>query len=304
MERNELLNNLYSARNLIGNIFQEKDTLDNICASYEGLQEEISTKGVVNKGKIILNCSIVAYGVILLMRMQWFFLICLILYGIAKLKGKTESKFYKLLDIIFKIQGIYLIYACITSPQLIPAYILLFGIAGIISAVIIISKNKSVRKTNELAEQKNNELHIQYGEHRAICDGYQNELANLTQSWFPQSYLSADCVDYFISAMESYRADSVKELINLYEQEMHNRRMEEMQNTVIQQNEIMIREQKRANMYQLFQIGQHAYTHSLLQRECNELSNINGNLSNINKNAEITAAAMDKLVNGIEHTRF
>lgn len=296
MERTELLNNLYSARDLISGIFQEKNTLDTICASYEGLQAEISTKGVVNKGKIILGGSMVAYGVILLMRQQWFFLICLIAYGISMSRGKTQGKIYKLLDIIFKFQGIYLIYLCATSPALLPAFIVLFVIAGIISAVIITTKNKSVRHANAISEKRNTELHIQYAEHRQICDSYQNELVALTQGWFPQSYLSADCIDFFIESMENWRADDIKELTNLYEQEMHNRRMEEMQNTVIQQNKKMInqqaemiRQQKVANVLQVFQIGQHAHTHSLLQRQCNELSMINYNTNR-------TAKAMERIV--------
>lgn len=43
MDRTELLNRLYSARNLFNGIFQEKDIMDNICNSYEGFQEEIKS---------------------------------------------------------------------------------------------------------------------------------------------------------------------------------------------------------------------------------------------------------------------
>lgn len=304
MERTELLNNLYSARNLFSRIFQEKDTMDTICASYEEFQDEIGTSTFVDKGKIILTGAIIAYGLILLMRMQIPFLICLIAYLICKIKGKTDGKIYKILNIIFMFQGIYLIYACVTSPNQLPAYIVLFGVAGIICAVIIATKNKAVRRNNARAEEKNNDLHMQYAEHMDYYNQYQNQLAELTNGWFPQSYLTYDCVEFFIDTLENWRADDIKELVNLYEQEMHNRRMEEMQNTIINQNNQMIaqnnemiRQQKLTNVYQLFQIGQHAYTHSLLQRECQELSAIRSNSAR-------TAKAMDKIAYDMDSPLF
>ena len=184
-----------------------------------------------------------------------------------------------------------MIYACITTPKQLPLYIILFSIAGAICAVIIVTKNKAVQENNERVQQKNDDLHMQYAQHMGYYNYYQNQLTEVTQGWFPQNYLSCDCIDFFINTLENFRADNVKEIVNLYEQEMHNRRMEAMQNKMVQQNDELIRQQKLANVYQLFQIGQHAYTHSLLQREC-------GQLEAINNNTARTARVMERLEYG------
>lgn len=295
MERTELLNNLYAVRDLIGRIMQEKSTLDEICDSYEDYQEELNTKGVLNKGKVILSCVMVAYALILFMRQQWFFLFCMGAYAYCRSKGKTSSKIYKILDFIFKFQAFWLVYDCITSPEIISSYITLFTAAGIICAVVIKSKNNKVKRVNVMIEEKNNNLYAQYAEHREICDEYQNELVTMTQDWFPQSYLSVDCIDFFISSIENWRADDFKELINLYEQKMHNQRMEELQKKVVQQNnrmlnqnEELLRQQRTTNVLQMFQIGQHAQTHMLLQQNAN-------NLSSMQYNASRAAKALDNI---------
>ena len=38
-----------------------------------------------------------------------------------------------------------------------------------------------------------------------------------TSSWYPKNYYSLNAVNYFISAVENFRADSVKEMVNLFE---------------------------------------------------------------------------------------
>ena len=278
MQRTELLDKLYSVRELFDRIFYEKDNLDNICASYEEAQDEIGTSTFVDKGRILLTGAIVAYGLVLLLRMQIPFLVCLIAYLICRINGNTYGLVYNILNIIFMFQGVYLIYACVTSPNLIPAFAVLFGVAGIICAIIIRAKNKSVRRNNARIEKKNWALFMQYREQMEYYNHYQLQLAELTRGWFPPNYLTYDCVNFFIDALENWRADNLKELVNLYAQEMHNRRMEEMQNSVV-------RQQQLSNVFHLLEIGMHAYSHAAIQSK----------LSSIEANTARTASSMESI---------
>lgn len=279
MERTELLNKLYPIRTLMNKIFNEKHILDNICSSYVSLDVEIGTKTLVDKGNIFMTGAIISYGLVLFMRRQWFFLLCLIAYMFARIDGKKEGCSYRILDIIFKIQGIYLIYSCFTKPQALPAYLLLFGVAGIICAIIIKIKNKSVRRYNKLAEKRNYELHKEYAMHREICELHQYELQGITEGWYPPNYLTLDCVEFFIEALENMRADNLKELVSLYEQTKHYQRIE-------RQNATMVNLQRLSNIMQIFEMGENARHHARMERECSDmnikLSSVNSELTSLN----------------------
>lgn len=58
----------------------------------------------------------------------------------------------------------------------------------------------------------------------------QNELKELEQSpqlsWIPAEYRTSSCITAIISYVQSGRADTMKEVLNLLETDMHNQRME------------------------------------------------------------------------------
>lgn len=62
--------------------------------------------------------------------------------------------------------------------------------------------------------------------------------------WYPMDYDSIDAVDFFLSAVRNHRATTVQEMVNLYETEVHRRRMEQGQQE-------MIHQQRIGNMLQL-----------------------------------------------------
>lgn len=56
--------------------------------------------------------------------------------------------------------------------------------------------------------------------------------------WYPMDYDSIDAVDFFLTAVRNHRASTVQEMVNLYETERHQRRMEQGQQQILQQQRI------------------------------------------------------------------
>ena len=106
-------------------------------------------------------------------------------------------------------------------------------------------KNKSIDKQNEQIRTTNETAKVQ--EQQVV-----NEIEQIQQayhdrvSWgYPGDYCSVDAAEFFYNAIKNYRADSIKEAINLYENTLHQRRMERNQKQAIAQAE---KQQKLNNL--------------------------------------------------------
>lgn len=64
----------------------------------------------------------------------------------------------------------------------------------------------------------------------------------------PDEYWNVEAINVIASFLRSRRADSIKEAINLYEQELHNQRMEEMQFNQMMAAEKALQEQKKQSV--------------------------------------------------------
>lgn len=83
------------------------------------------------------------------------------------------------------------------------------------------------------------------------------------QGWYPKDYYFMDAVDFFIASLENYKADNIKELVNLYDDTQYKERQLAYQAEMLQlQKEQYINSKKmvellRYNNYmQAVQIGQ------------------------------------------------
>ena len=63
---------------------------------------------------------------------------------------------------------------------------------------------------------------------------YRDKLA----SWYPENYCSVDAVEFFYNSIKNYRADNLKEAINLYETALHQRRVEDTQKQALQEQRL------------------------------------------------------------------
>lgn len=58
---------------------------------------------------------------------------------------------------------------------------------------------------------------------------------------FPPQYRSTHAIGFLLNAIQSYRADSLKEAVNLYEEQLHRHKVEQGQRQIIaQQQELMV----------------------------------------------------------------
>lgn len=109
-------------------------------------------------------------------------------------------------------------------------------IVGIVAGFFI--RKYYYQRKNETIDQENQALQIK--ENAVLVDlqnvqvVYRDKLA----SWYPESYCSVDAVEFFYNSIKNYRADNLKEAINLYETALHQRRVEDTQKQALQEQRL------------------------------------------------------------------
>lgn len=101
-------------------------------------------------------------------------------------------------------------------------------LAVILSPIVLAALNKSIMRFNIQAEAKNRLA----SEHNAVIEqealvvsqnitNIAQELRNNYLNIFPQQYLDEEIVGYLYNLVTNYRANTLSEAINLYEEEQH-----------------------------------------------------------------------------------
>ncbi len=112
------------------------------------------------------------------------------------------------------------------------ATIFLFA-TGTLLGVILFAKNDRDKCEIKAAKIHNEEALPLYTKYEQKVDQL-NELLETTQigtleNSIPQDYRTEDALTFFVKALETERADSKKELYNLYEEELHRKRIENIE---------------------------------------------------------------------------
>ena len=123
------------------------------------------------------------------------------------------------------------IFAAIFGSGNLLIFIISLVIALILSTVIVYGRQVSREMKAEDAQKAQEpalrgELAKKAAELRRIADP---EAVRQIQSVIPAVYATVDALTFFLTALNNMRADTLKEAINLYEAEKHNREMREMQ---------------------------------------------------------------------------
>ncbi|MGN0484793.1 MAG: hypothetical protein ACI4HI_14700 [Lachnospiraceae bacterium] len=129
------------------------------------------------------------------------------------------------------------------------------------------SRNQKVEQQNA---QIQNQLAVFQKEIDTVCADY----ARNCSSWYPKDYSYMEAVDFFIHCIENYRAETLKEAINLYEEELHRRRVEEAHKEMIHTQHSMTRNQEQM-------IQQQDYANELARQSLNEQRRSGASLSAI-----------------------
>lgn len=117
-------------------------------------------------------------------------------------------------------------------------------VGGTIGTVFWIFRNKSAFKANSNAERMNQQIdeHNQqtYAQAQQIA-AQLNEAGRIYTSRFaegyPDAYAYDDAVGFAIQAVQNHRANTVGDAINLYEQVLHQQRMEQSQQAMLAEQE-------------------------------------------------------------------
>lgn len=142
--------------------------------------------------------------------------------------------------IVFVVVYLYIYASTISSflpsysfiPYIIIVLVVYFGMKSYCKI-----KNKSIDKQNEQIRTTNETAKVQEQQVVNEIEQIQQAYHDRVSWWYPGDYCSVDAAEFFYNAIKNYRADSIKEAINLYENTLHQRRMERNQKQAIAQAE-------------------------------------------------------------------
>jgi hypothetical protein len=206
-EREELQLNLKEALSIINSLASIQQRLNMVRSQYRNVSKKQKI-GVI--AKIIRGFSI-------------FFSLIIIISGISGFSDMSPDS-YNVGRVVLVVNFIWAI------GNVVVVYL--------ISHAINKSKNKSINVNNQRILQNNENLKIQeqavLNELRDIQIVYNKRLLN----WYPQNYCYVSAAEFFYESVKNYRADSIKEAINLFENYMHQQRVEENQKQSIKQQKL------------------------------------------------------------------
>lgn len=138
---------------------------------------------------------------------------------------------------------IFLILNCVYNLVLFNIWGIIIGAVELGVAYVII---KFVyKKMNEKIDTDNQRIVAENENVKAQEQAVLNELQKVqiayrerVSSWYPDNYCSVEAVEFFYNAVMNYRADNLKEAINLYETFLHQRRVEANQKKAVEQQKL------------------------------------------------------------------
>lgn len=143
-------------------------------------------------------------------------------------------------------------------------------------------KNKKIDSQNKITEQQNAQI-IANNEQLKIQE--QNTLNELQQlqniyrerisPWYPIDYCSIEAVEFLYNAINNYRADSLKEAINLYETTLHQQRVENNQQQAL-------RQQTFSNLLSAGSLVMQGATLGAINNQTSAINNQTASVNNVN----------------------
>lgn len=99
--------------------------------------------------------------------------------------------------------------------------ILCFAVVKVWNLMVAAGNRRNAGK-DQAAKERMQELDAAYGQLEA-------ELKEKTSSWYPLDYYNMQAAEFFLNAVRNHRAESVKELVDLFDAESARRRQLELQ---------------------------------------------------------------------------
>lgn len=178
--------------------------------------------------------------------------------------------------------GLVMVYMFFAYGTILEKLLIIAVFVGIFLAVMMVikAKNKQIEKQNEKIRAQNDEINRQYW---ALVDAQESEAQKaraMGKGWYPESYYTVAAVSFFIKALRDYRADSMKELVNLFVEDGHRKRMEQSQaqmrrdiKNILNTEQQVLNELQYANVLNVMQLDMLAridYTTQSINRAAQE----------------------------------
>lgn len=149
---------------------------------------------------------------------------------VEKRKGEVYANGGCVLLLAALLSVVLIVIKAVTAPDII-WLILLFADFGLIYKALhfLEKRNENSEAMHRVLEQAMQEEAV----YQAAIEASKVELADYIasadvdelQKTIPEDYATMDAVLYFLSVLKNMRADNLKEAINLYEEELHKRKM-------------------------------------------------------------------------------
>lgn len=241
--REILLSNLKFVQRSVYEINELSAKLVSMEAQYRGYQENITTNTVADKANIFwkafiranayiyivlgILCSLVTRG----FRFEFLMPAAVIMYIYVKyIKKQTEVK------LIWKVVfAAMLISPVFGSVIFFVVDVIIWAIVGSLEWFVFIPrKNKQIDEANEEVKAYNRDIKNRANNIKETMRQKTEELGRKSSDWYPKDYYFRAATDFFVSAMENQKADTMKELVNLYDATQEKKQMMEYQRTQAQ----------------------------------------------------------------------
>ena len=210
-----------------------------------------------------------------------------------RMKGSKDSWIYPATLIM---GGILLVFPLrlLLTPN--PITLILLGVSIVATYFIIQNKlelmiafvNKGIRNKNEqnlrdyqAVVAENQRLELAYQQEGRLMENFRNQAVVIGQGWYPKDYYALDAVNYLIHAFNNFKADNIKEAINLYDtyldraaRRAFEAEMIELEKEQIINQERMIKLQEHANILSARQIAETQEAATASRAVASELENI------------------------------
>lgn len=210
-----------------------------------------------------------------------------------RMKGSKDSWIYPATLIM---GGILLVFPLrlLLTPN--PITLILLGVSIVATYFIIQNKlelmiafvNKGIRNKNEqhlrdyqAVVAENQRLELAYQQEGRLMENFRNQAVAIGQGWYPKDYYALDAVNYLIHSFNNFKADNIKEAINLYDTYLDRKarrafeaEMIELEKEQIINQERMIKLQEHANILSARQIAETQEAAAASRAVASELENI------------------------------
>lgn len=307
--REELLNGLNYVKNMINKIVNAQQEQVRIVAQYRQEEAGIETTGVKAKSKLAVTIAAIAlllyhlvYGIL---TGQFGTFVLLVIFGAGAWRAWTKNKKGKMVWLLLVLlDGVYPLFYYMKYISFWIIMVLAAAIAFFAVKFVVTKKNQKVETVNMDISRQNSELQAQYDAVTERLAKLKKEMYGNTSSWYPKSYYSLSAVDFFISAVENYRVDSVKEMVNLFESTEDQKRMlqtqQEINNSMRQQvlNQEQIKKELRyANVMNMANLFMQAGTQDAIRANTDA---VHATTNAVNRSADRIVDASNRIANSTD----